>query len=181
MPLCHCRGMAPDLLLEPWADEDLELELRGNTPELTAHLGGVVPDDAIVARHRRYLKLAANGTGQIFRIALPDAPMVGNVGYWEREWRGGQVYEMGWLVLSEFQGRGVASAAVLLAAGHARATGRHRHVHAFPKVTHGASNGVCRKAGFTLLGEVDYEYPKGTPIRGNDWRLDLNRVGDITS
>jgi hypothetical protein len=40
-------------------------------------------------------------------------------------------------------------------------------------VAHGASNGVCRKAGFTLLGEVDFEYPKGTPIRSNDWRLDL--------
>lgn len=165
--------MTPDLFLEPWADEDLELELRGNTPELTSYLGGVQPEDAILARHRRSLALAVNGTGQMFRIALPGAPGVGSIGYWEREWRGGQVYEMGWLVLSEFQGLGVASAAVRLAADHARSTGRHRYVHAFPKVGHGASNGVCRKAGFTLLGEVDFEYPKGTPIRSNDWRLDL--------
>lgn len=165
--------MAPDLLLEPWTDEDLELELRANTPELTAHLGGVEPEDAILARHRRSLALAVNGTGQMFRIALPDAPMVGSVGYWERGWHGDQIYEMGWLVLSEFQGRGVATAAVLLAADHARTTGRHRYIHAFPKVTHDASNSVCRKTGFTLIGEIDFEYPKGTPIRSNNWRLDL--------
>jgi RimJ/RimL family protein N-acetyltransferase len=165
--------MAAGLVLEPWGDEDLDLELRGNTPELKAYLGGVEPRDAIVARHRRALELAVNGTGQKFRIALPDAPRVGSVGYWEREWRGELVYEIGWFVLSEFQGRGVASAAVRVAVDHARSTGRLRYVHAFPKVAHGASNGVCRKAGFTLLGEVDFEYPKGTPIRSNDWRLDL--------
>lgn len=165
--------MTPDLRLEPWADEDLDLELRSNTEELMAHLGGVQPRDAIIARHRRYLDLPANGTGQIFRIALSDAPNAGNIGYWEREWHGEQVYEMGWLVLPEFQGRGIASTAASLTTDHIRATGRHRYVHAFPKVTHDASNRVCRKAGFTLLGEVDFEYPKGNPVRSNDWRLDL--------
>lgn len=170
--------MALDLRLEPWSDDDLELELRANTPEMKEFLGGEEPFDAVVARHARFLELPVTGAGQMFRIALPDAPGVGSVGYWEREWHGRQVYEMGWHVLSEYQGRGLASAAVRLAADHAALHGSHRYAHAYPKVANGPSNGVCRKAGFTLLGEIDFEYPKGTPIRCNDWRREL-RAADL--
>ena len=165
--------MAPDPRIEPWTEDDLGLELLGNTPEQKAYLGGVESEEAVVARHRRFLALAVDGTGRMFRVALPDGPGVGSVGYWEREWSGGTVYELGWSVLPPFQGRGVASAAVRLVLEHARSHGAHRYAHAFPKVAHAASNGVCRKAGFTLLGEVDFEYPRGTPIRSNDWRVDL--------
>ena len=35
------------------------------------------------------------------------------VGYWDREWRGEQVYEMGWAVLPAYQGRGLATAAAV--------------------------------------------------------------------
>jgi RimJ/RimL family protein N-acetyltransferase len=171
--------MAVDVLLEPWTDADLDVQLRANTPELMEFLGGPEPTDAIHARHQRFLALPVDGTGQMFRIALPGAPGAGSVGYWEREWQGATVYEMGWMVLAEHQGLGAASAAVRLAVGHAAAHGRHRFAHAYPKVVHGASNGVCRKAGFELLGEVDFEYPKGTPIRCHDWRLDLRAVADL--
>lgn len=168
--------MRTEVFLEPWTDADLDIELRANTPEMTRFLGGPEPEAAIRARHERSLALAVGGTGQMFRIALPGAPGVGSVGYWEREWRGGNVYEMGWLVLAEYQGRGVASAAVRLAAVHAATYGRHPYAHAYPKVAHAASNAVCRKAGFELLGEVDFEYPKGVPIRSCDWRLDLRAL-----
>ncbi|PAM97988.1 GNAT family N-acetyltransferase, partial [Streptomyces sp. Alain-F2R5] len=57
----------------------------------------------------------------------------------------------------------------------ARAAGPHRYLHAFPSVGHAASNAVCRRAGFTLLGQADFEYPKGHWIRSNDWRVDLKR------
>ena len=171
--------MAPELLLEPWADADLDLELRANTPEMTAFLGGPASREAILARHQRFLDLPAQGTGQMFRIDLPAAPGAGSVGYWEREWRGATVYEMGWQVLSEFQGRGVAATAVRAAARHAARHGRRRFAHAYPKVAHAASNAVCRKAGFELLGEVDFEYPKGTPIRSCDWRLDLRVLAGL--
>ncbi|WP_406087002.1 hypothetical protein [Kitasatospora purpeofusca] len=55
------------------------------------------------------------------------------------------------------------------------AEGLHRHLHAFPRVDHPASNAVCRAAGFELLGPQDFEYSPGHPIRSNDWRLDLER------
>jgi RimJ/RimL family protein N-acetyltransferase len=171
--------MAVDLVLSPWTDADLDIELRANVPEMTEFLGGPEPEESIRARHRRFLELPVSGTGQMLRIDLPGAPGAGSVGYWEREWRGGTVYEMGWHVLPEFQGRGVASVAVRLAARHAAAHGRHRYAHAYPKTAHAASNAVCRKAGFELLGEVDFEYPEGTMIRSCDWRLDLRSLAAV--
>jgi hypothetical protein len=36
---------------------------------------------------------------------------------------------------------------------------------------------VCRKAGFSLVGECDFEYPPGNLLRSNDWCLDLGPTG----
>ncbi len=46
-------------------------------------------------------------------------------------------------------------------------------VHAFPSVANGPSNALCRKLGFALVEERDFEYPKGHFMRCNDWQLDL--------
>jgi RimJ/RimL family protein N-acetyltransferase len=46
-------------------------------------------------------------------------------------------------------------------------------VHAFPSVSNAPSNAVCRKLGFTLLEECEFEFPRGNFMRCNDWRLDL--------
>src|SRR5262245_48839040 len=163
--------------LEPWAETDLELERRTNVPEMTRHLGGVESDDAVVARHRRLGGLAASGKGRMFRVVLvPSGEAAGAVGYWEREWRDRTVYEMGWKVLPPYQGRGVAGAATAAAIDRARAERRHRYLHAFPSVENAASNALCRKAGFTLLGESEFEYPKGSLMRCHDWRLDLTAL-----
>ena len=56
----------------------------------------------------------------------------------------------------------------------ARSEGKHRFVHAFPSVENAPSNAICRKVGFTLLGERDFEYPPGHSMRSNDWRFDLS-------
>jgi RimJ/RimL family protein N-acetyltransferase len=130
-----------------------------------------------MARHRRILDIAERRAGRMFLIMVPGtAEPVGSVGYWDREWQGETVYEMGWKVLPEQQGRGLAVAATVAAIGLAGAERRRRWAHAYPKVDNAASNAVCRKAGFGLLGEVDFEYPEGNPIRCNDWRYDLTSV-----
>ena len=97
----------------------------------------------------------------------------GSVGYWHRDWQGEEVYEIGWMVLPEFQGRGIAAAATGKAIAHARADGGRRRIHAFPGVENVPSNAICRKIGFELAGEIDFEYPPGSTMRCNDWRLDL--------
>lgn len=163
--------------LEPWDERGPVFEARANTPGMQTYLGGVEPATAIESRHQRMLAIARDGTGANFLIRIDGEPEpVGSVGYWDKEWRDGVVYEMGWKVLPSFQGRGLAAGATLAAAGHAAASGRHRWAHAFPRADNTGSNGVCRKVDFELLEEVDFEYPVGNPIRCNDWRLDLKSL-----
>jgi RimJ/RimL family protein N-acetyltransferase len=166
-------GISTDVALEPWSADDLPLlhALMGD-PAMTEHLGGPEPPEKIVERQGRYERLADSGRGRMFKIVV-DGDAVGSVGYWEREWRGEQVYETGWSVLPGFQGRGIAGTATALAIEAARAEGKHRFLHAYPSVDNPASNAICGKLGFELLGAHDFEYPKGNPLRCNDWRLEL--------
>jgi RimJ/RimL family protein N-acetyltransferase len=159
--------------IEPWTEADLPvLEQTLGDPAMTEHLGGPESAEQIARRHAGY---AEPGSGQ-FRIVLGRTrEPAGWVGYWDREWQGEQVYEIGWAVIPGLQGRGIATTATLQALAAARAEGRHRFVHAYPSVENGASNAICRKSGFTLLGEHDFEYPPGNPLRCNDWRFDLQR------
>ncbi|MEU0671298.1 GNAT family protein [Streptomyces sp. NPDC006172] len=161
--------------LVPWGEGDFWLLRRTNSPEMTAHLGGPEPEEKLAQRHRRYVGLEA---GCMYRVvSVESGETVGSIGYWEREWRGGTVWETGWGVLPEFQGRGLAASAARALTGVVRAlrpAGGHAALHAFPDVRHAASNAVCRKAGFTLLGQADFEYPKGNWITSNDWYVDLD-------
>ncbi|MFC9395955.1 GNAT family N-acetyltransferase [Streptomyces sp. NPDC057027] len=161
--------------LEPWSEEDAGLLRALNAPESMHHLGGPETEEQLVRRHRRYVDLSADdtGAGRMFRIVLPEGAVVGSIGFWAQTWDGEPVYETGWTVLPGFQGRGLATSATRAVVAEARAAGRHRHLHAFPSADNAASNAVCRKAGFELLGERDFEYPPGRPMRCNDWRFDL--------
>ena len=163
----------PAIRLEPWKQADLGLLHATNTPEMLEHLGGPETDSQVLDRHRRYLDLSDPGAGQMLAVVMPDDQQAGVIGYWERPWRDGLTYETGWSVLPAFQGQGIATAAARAVAGLARAQRRHGHLYAFPSVGHPASNAICRKAGFTLLGETDIEYPPGSVMRCNEWRLDL--------
>jgi RimJ/RimL family protein N-acetyltransferase len=159
--------------LEPWGDGDLPLvqQLMGD-PAMTEHLGGPESPDKLVERQHRYERLADSGKGRMLKIE-ENGEAAGSVGYWEKEWRGGQVWEIGWMVLPAFQGRGIAGRATEQAIALAQADGRHRFLHAFPSVENAPSNAICRKLGFSLLGACDFEFPPGHPMRCNDWQLDL--------
>ncbi|WP_351234562.1 GNAT family N-acetyltransferase [Streptomyces sp. NPDC002133] len=162
--------------IEPWSEGDFDLLRAANTPELMRHLGGPEPDEKLAERHRRYVASSANrpGAGRMYRVVLTDGgEAVGTIGFWESAWQGEPAYETGWSVLPGFQGRGIATAATLAVVAEARAAGKHRYLLAFPSVDNAPSNGVCRKAGFSLVGECEVEYPPGRPMRSNHWRLDL--------
>jgi RimJ/RimL family protein N-acetyltransferase len=156
--------------LEQWGADDLELvrRLMGD-PAMTEHLGGPESEDKLANRQRRYER--ESGMFKIIDDETGEA--VGSVGYWEKDWRGATVFETGWSVLPEFQGRGIAAAATRQLIERARAERRHRYLHAFPSVENAASNAICSKLGFELLGDSVFEYPKGHFMRCNDWRLDL--------
>lgn len=168
------RANAPQVRIEPWKDADLDLLRRVNAPEMAEHLGGPETEEQILARHKRYVGVGEPGSGQMFSIVLlPERDAAGIVGYWERVWQEETVYETGWSVLPEFQGRGIASVATEAIIVRARAEQKHQHLHAFPSVDNPASNAICRKLDFVLISECDFEYPPGSIMRCNDWRLDL--------
>jgi RimJ/RimL family protein N-acetyltransferase len=162
--------------LEPWRPGDLPLlrRLMGD-PEMTKHLGGPESEEKIAERQGRYEAAADSETTWVFKVVDDvSGEALGSVAYWEREWRGHDVWEIGWSVLPEFQGRGIAGRATAAALDDARGRGRHRFVHAYPSVDNAPSNAICRKLGFEPLGETEFEYPKGSYMRCNDWRYDLS-------
>lgn len=168
----------PEITLHPWSADDLDLLRRANTPELMDQMGGVETDEQVIARHERYLRLQSEGTGFQFRIEIPGHPEgVGMVGYWHREHPGvpglEPALEAGWSVEAAYRGQGIAPAAVLAMLDAARAAGETLPVHAYPRVDNPASNAVCRKAGFTLLGEEDFEVRPGRVLHTNDWVVEL--------
>ncbi|MDQ4024001.1 MAG: GNAT family N-acetyltransferase [Actinomycetota bacterium] len=160
--------------IEPWGPGDLPLlEKTMGDPAMTEHLGGAeTPENA--ERQLKYERLAASGGGRMFKIVdVATGEAVGTVGYWDKRWRGEDVYETGWSVIPAFQGRGIAAAATALAIERAAADRKHRFVYAYPSVENAASNGICRKLGFELVEEREFEYPPGRRMLCNVWRLEL--------
>jgi RimJ/RimL family protein N-acetyltransferase len=163
--------------LEPWGEDDLPLlqRLLGD-PVMTEHLFGPESPETIAERHQRYLKLPGTGAGEMFTIVdAATGESVGSNGYWDRESHEGEVYETGWAVLPEFQGRGIATTATAQLIELLRAGGKHQYLYAYPSVDNAPSNAICRKLGFELVDTDEFEYPKGSGnlLTCNNWRLDL--------
>lgn len=143
-------------------------------PNVMAHLGGPETPEQIERRNKRYASLAETGTNQMFKIVLaPEAEPVGKIGYWKKNWRDQLIYEMGWMILPEYQGRNLATQAGQAVIELLRQEHQFPFIHAFPSVENPASNAICRKLGFTLIEECLYEYPPGHQMLINDWRLSL--------
>jgi len=165
----------PGLRIEEWGPGDLPLLRRLLAdPRMTVHLGGPESEEKLVDRQAKYEQIGGTGTGRMFKI-IDEATgeSVGSAGYWDRRWRGADVYETGWMVVPEHQGRGIATRGTALVIERARGERRHRYIHAFPSSDNAASNAICRKLGFTLLETREFEYPPGHQMLCNDWRLDL--------
>ncbi|SFD54020.1 Protein N-acetyltransferase, RimJ/RimL family [Bacillus sp. UNCCL81] len=160
--------------IRPWEDKNLDLLFQINQPEMMEHLGGPESKEQILNRHNRYLNLSDKGC--MFSIKLlSEYKPVGSVGFWETVWNGESVYEIGWSVLPNFQGKGIATNAVSLAINEASVENKYRYIHAFPSIDNPASNAICSKLNFSLIKECEFEYPPGSYMRCNNWRLELNR------
>jgi RimJ/RimL family protein N-acetyltransferase len=171
--LTRLRSVRPTVILEPWGSGDLPLlqRLMGD-PRMTEHLGGPESPDRLRERQLRYERLE-DGDRMLKIVDVASGAGVGSVGFWTKEWRDEQIYEIGWMVVPEFQGRGIAATAAAHAIELARRDDKHRFMHAFPDVDNAPSNAICRKLGFELLEASGFEFPKGHWMTCNDWRLDL--------
>ena len=172
--------MTSPVAIRPWSADDLMVLERNNAPEMTLHLGGPESPEKVRDRHERYQRHWLEGTAWMFTARVDDEP-VGLVGYWNTTHEGRDVFECAYGILPEFQGRGLAAAAMQDCLAHAALHGTRDDVYAYPKVTNGPSNALCKRLGFVLEGEQDFEYPKGHPIRANAWRYALSPLRQASS
>jgi RimJ/RimL family protein N-acetyltransferase len=150
--------------LERWADGDLDVLRQANTPELTRYLGGPETEDALAARHWEYL--SSGEAVLMFRIVV-DGETAGCAGFWEQDHDGAPAYEVGCVVLPEWQGRGVAAAALSEVVRRALAAGDGRPVVGYGDALNEASHALCRRVGFTLEGTGTF--PGDPPVSVNVW------------
>lgn len=173
-------------------DLDAYVQMRCD-PVMMAELGGPLPREGIEEKVRKDVEFAAADLGWI-KMIVPDeaAPhrVAGSVVLWshaddesgadeasadepgaDEPAQNGPVSEVGWMVLPEFQGRGLAKGSVRELLRLAYEDGRWGRVHAFPGATNGPSNGICRSLGFTLLGQRDVTFADRV-IHANHWMID---------
>jgi len=139
-------------------------------PVMMAELGGPMPREGIEEKVARDVQAAAAGDEWI-KMILPGATeaVAGTVALWSHDANGGKpITEIGWMVLPEFQGRGVAKRAVRMLLELAREDGRWGLVHAFPATTNGPSNGICYSLGFSFTGERDTTFADRV-LKANHW------------
>lgn len=154
--------------LRPLTRTDLSFYERIYTdPRMWTELGGVVVQD-MAAKLERDVAAVERDRHWVFVIVADDGTAAGTVSIWDHDWEGEAIDEIGWMVLPEHQGQGLASAGVGEALKRADAAGRWQVVHAFPAKTNAASNAVCRKHGFALCGPIDHSY-RGHTLHVNHW------------
>jgi RimJ/RimL family protein N-acetyltransferase len=150
-------------------------------PVMMAELGGPLPREGMAAKVARDVQQAAADAAWI-KMIIPgeSAPemVAGSVTLWSHENRGTAMSEIGWMVLPEFQGRGIATTAVRMLLALAREQDRWGLVHAFPAITNVPSNAVCRSAGFRFAGEQQTTFA-GRMFRTNHWVI--NPATDLTT
>ncbi|WP_165310820.1 GNAT family N-acetyltransferase [Microbacterium protaetiae] len=159
--------------LEPWAEADLPLLERANTPEMTRYVGGPEPAEKLIERNQRYLRLSASGEAEMFRVEVDGEP-AGGIGFWQVDEGGRPAYETGWNTLPEFQGRGVARAALRMLIPRVVARGDRDLLVAYPGQDNAASNALCRGAGFVHTDSGSEPW-RGGVLHYNVWTLTLTQ------
>ncbi|MFF3511284.1 GNAT family N-acetyltransferase [Streptomyces sp. NPDC002573] len=160
------RNVTPD-------DVDAYVRMRCD-PVMMAELGGPLPREPMPDKVRRDAVEAAADVSWIKMIVPdPDTPDVvaGSVTIWSHNTGEGPVSEIGWMILPQFQGRGLGKRAAWTLLEQARVEDRWGVVHAFPATSNGASNGICRSLGFRFVAEQDVTFADRV-LRSNHWAID---------
>jgi RimJ/RimL family protein N-acetyltransferase len=160
--------------LLPYTDEHRSLtEALELDPEVMKELGGPADPDDLERVHRMRVETVARGEWYFVIVPEQSGPPVGAIGVWESTLAGAKVDEVGWMVLPSFQGRGIASGALSLLIERARSEPRFERIHAFPGVSNGPSNALCRKFGFVHVEKMEVKF-RDRPLRVNHWELDVS-------
>lgn len=166
------------ITIRPYGEGDLWLLERtlGDAKQMI-HLNEPESTETIKKRHEKTVAMSKNQKAgcQYTILAGEKNEPAGNVGYWESEWKGQKGWEMGWFVLPEYQGQGLATEAARHIISQLAELNSCKQVFAFPSVNNSSSNAICRKLGFTLTEEFNIEYPQrsGKLLKANIWILNL--------
>jgi RimJ/RimL family protein N-acetyltransferase len=131
--------------VEP-GDLDAYVRMRCD-PAMMTELGGPLAREGIAAKLETDVRKTRADEYWVSMI-VPDETepetVAGSVSLWSHE-DGDEagLSEIGWMVLPEHQGQGLAKRAVRALLERARDDGRWGVVHAFPGVTNAASNALC--------------------------------------
>lgn len=159
--------------LLPYSDEHRALtEALELDPEVMRELGGPADPADLDRVHRMRVDTVARGEWYFVIVPEPSGPPVGAIGIWESTLAGSKLHEVGWMVLPEFQGRGIASEALGLLIARARSDPRYASIHAFPGASNAPSNALCRKFDFTRVEEMEVKF-RDRPLRVSHWELDV--------
>jgi len=150
-------------------DHELYERLRCD-PAMMTELGGPLPKETIPDKLRSDVAAVQRDESWIAVVTDGAGVPMGSVVLWIHDEHGERLSEIGWMVLPEFQGRGVAKSATAQLLDRAEVDGRWGAIHAFPGVTNAPSNGICRSLGFTLVAAADIEF-QGRTLRANHWRF----------
>ncbi|HWM16518.1 MAG TPA: GNAT family N-acetyltransferase [Microbacterium sp.] len=163
--------------LHEWGPDDLPVLEQSNTPEMTVHLNGPESAEEVHQRHERYLRYRQTGEAHMFRIDVDGSP-AGSIGWWQTTHKGLDAYETGWGVLTPWQGRGVAGAALRELISRVAAKGDRNLLVAYPGADNAASNALCRRAGFEHTGSATAPW-RGGQLTFHTWELDMSPL-DLT-
>jgi RimJ/RimL family protein N-acetyltransferase len=112
--------------LLPYTDEHLPLtEALELDPEVMKELGGPADPGGLLRAHRRRVETVAAGDWWFVIVPDESGPPAGTIGVWETTVAGSTLHEVGWMVLPEFQGQGIAAEALSLLIARARSDGRN--------------------------------------------------------
>jgi RimJ/RimL family protein N-acetyltransferase len=160
----------------PYTDEHLALtEALETDPETMRELGGPVDPADLPRVHRMRVETVANGEWYFVIVPEPAGPPAGAIGIWESSFKDEPIHEVGWMVLPQFQGRGIAKEALRILIERARSDRRYNRIHAFPGVTNAPSNALCRGASFTHVEETEVHF-RDRPLRVHHWELDVSAM-----
>jgi RimJ/RimL family protein N-acetyltransferase len=140
--------------LQP-TDRPLYTQLYGSA-QMMKYIGGQpwTPEriDEVFAK---YIGSMAEDRAWMFKIVGADGEALGQIGLWNWVWDDRPITEIGSMIRSEYQVKGVVQKALELLLDWARAQGRFEEITAFSNPGNAASNWVAEKYGFRFQGVVE--------------------------
>lgn len=138
-------------------DLDLFYSIFGRDDMMQNH-GGTLSPKECESKFTDILNASHKGLAQHYKIVSDTNEKIGYVGFWPRIIEGDDVVEIGYMVLPEFKGQGIATRASEFICKKAEAKFPEREIVAITNKRNTASRKVLEKSGFTEIKELKFPF-----------------------